>query len=116
MPNLVMDLCFGQLGYPYHANRDRHLRMTYKARATQMFTDVFILDQARYLYDLVPSIALMRDELPDSIQLFMRVCMDAIRRHAHSPSDPFVASALAGFSEAGFSTYEFAARETANVG
>ena len=96
-PNLIADLFIGQVGYPYHLNSNKHRRFSYQARTAEMFTDVFIFDQARYLYDMVPDIALLPGELPDSTQLFMRICMDAIRKHANTIADPFSACSLAGF-------------------
>lgn len=97
LPNLIIDLCFGQLGYPYHTNCKKHKRFKYQARATPMYTDVFVLDQLRYMYDLVPNIAMLKGEgLPDSTQFFIRICLDAIRRHANSGQDPFWACALTG--------------------
>jgi hypothetical protein len=59
MPHLIADLCLGQVGYPYHTNANRLLRLTYQAKQTPMLTDVFVLDQARYLYDLVPPVSLL---------------------------------------------------------
>ncbi len=59
-----------------------------------MFADVFIFDQARYLYDLVPYFGLLRDELPDSLQMFLRICMEGIRRHASTEYDPFRSATL----------------------
>jgi hypothetical protein len=113
LPNLIADLCIGQSGYPYHANIEKSLRLSYQAKTNQMFTDVFVFDQARYLYDLIPSVHLFGDQLPPSIQILSRVCMDGIRRHAHyGCPDLFRGCALAGIGENGYSVHIPPDRET----
>lgn len=103
LPNLIADLCIGQSGYPFHTNVEKMMRITYTAKATPMLTDVFIMDQARYLYDLIPAIPLFGEELTLPLQMVIRVCMDGIRRHAHySCPDLFRGCALAAIGEEGF--------------
>jgi hypothetical protein len=63
-PNLVTDLFMGVYGYPYHVNVEKLRRIEYTAKLTPMYTDVFVLDQCRYMYDLVPTIEFFRDGLP----------------------------------------------------
>jgi hypothetical protein len=112
MPNLVADLCFGQSGYPYHTNVAKLLRLTYTAKVTPMLTDVFVLDQCRYLYDLVPSPSLFGQELPFPVQMVLRICIDAIRRHAHSGiGDLFWGSGLASIGEDGFTVVNWPPRQ-----
>src|SRR5436190_23217297 len=112
LPNLITDLLLGVYGYPYHTNLGRLLRLSYTAKATRMYTDVFVLDQCRYLYDLVPTLALIGDGLPLERQLPIRICMNLIRRHAHeSCRELYRGSALAGMDEQGFNVFAWPERE-----
>ena len=82
--NLLTDLFIGLYGYPYHANLKKHVRFKYKAegRATWMYSDVFVLDQARYFYGLMPTLSVVGEELEFGLQLALRVGMHLIRLHA----------------------------------
>ena len=80
-PNLVVDLLVGVYGYPYHVNLERLRRLEYCAKQTTMYTDVFVLDQCRYMYDLVPTLSMFGGSLPIERQFQIRICMSLIRRH-----------------------------------
>ncbi len=116
-PHLIADLCIGQIGYPYHSNVEKLKRYKYTAKQTPMYSDVFILDQARYLYDLVPALPFLDKELDIQDQLVMRVCMDIICRHAYnSCASIFYGCALADFfGGEGFTIPKFMERETIEV-
>ena len=76
-----------------------------------MFCDLFVLDQCRYLYDLVPALPLFGTDLPLSLQMVLRICMDGIRRHGHCIAlDLFKGSFLAGAFEGGFRSYSWPER------
>jgi hypothetical protein len=76
-----------------------------------MFSDVFVFDQARYLYDLLPTLMLFDTGLSTAKQLVLRVYMDAIRRHSHFGCfDLFQGADLAAQGEGGFTYWEPAAR------
>jgi hypothetical protein len=112
LPNLIVDLLVGIYGYPYHNNSKNLLRVKYTAKTTPMYTDVFIFDQSRYLYDFVPSIPLFVSNMNRPRQIISRVCMDAIARHSfYDYSDLFKGSFLACLGEGGFSTYPWKDRE-----
>jgi hypothetical protein len=111
LSNLVTDLLIGVYGYPYHANVQKQQRIEYIARKTPMFCDLFVMDQCRYMYDLVPALPLFGRRLPLSLQLALRVCIDGIRRHGHCIGlDIFVGSFLAGAFEDGFRSYSWPKR------
>jgi hypothetical protein len=62
LPNLITDLLLGLYGFPYHVNVQKLQRFAYKAKETVMFTDILVLDQARYMYDLLPTLPLFNTE------------------------------------------------------
>jgi hypothetical protein len=113
LPHLITDLLLGLYGYPYHTNTRKLDRIAYKAKDTVMFTDLFVLDQARYLYDLLPTLPFFEETFPVPQQLVLRVCMDAIRRHAHfGCPDLFYLSDLAASGEKGFAYHQPPRRES----
>jgi hypothetical protein len=115
LPNLIADLLIGLYGYPYHNNTKKLLRVAYKAKKTVMFTDAFVLDQARYVYDLLPTLPFFETKFSIQHQLALRVCMDAIHRHARfGCPDLFWGCALASMGEEGFTYWSPPKRE--NIG
>ncbi|MDL4840356.1 hypothetical protein [Aquibacillus rhizosphaerae] len=85
MKNLIIELIIGQYGFPYIANAKTQLSLKYKAKETWMYSDVFVLDQSRYLYDLIPSIDLFSDFFNQDLfdQIKIRVCIDLILKNHH---------------------------------
>jgi hypothetical protein len=79
-PHLLADLLLGLYGFPYHCNVSKQRRWHYVAagKVTPMYLDVFVLDQARYFYDLVPTLGervgissrsrLTASHVPDDVQ------------------------------------------------
>ncbi len=113
LPHLITDLLTGLYGYPYHANTRKLSRIAYQAKDTVMFTDLFVFDQARYLYDLLPTLPFFQDAFSVPEQLILRVCMDAIRRHSHfGCTDLFQGSDLAARGEEGFNYWFPPSRES----
>lgn len=113
LPDLITDLLAGLYGYPYHTNTRKLDRIAYKAKDTVMLTDVFVFDQARYLYDLLPTLPFFEEAFPIPQQLVLRVCMDAIHRHSQfGCSDLFQGADLAALGEEGFSYWSPPVRES----
>jgi hypothetical protein len=112
MPNLMVDLLMGLYGYPYHTNINSLLRLSYTAKTRPMYADVFVFDQARYLYDLVSPLSLFKPELSFGEQLVLRICMDAINRHSYYGYPKiFRGAALACIGEEGFGVFKWPARQ-----
>jgi hypothetical protein len=112
LPNLVVDLLVGVYGYPYHVNLAKLKRMEYTAKETPMYIDVFVLDQCRYMYDLVPTLSMFGDHLPVDRQLQIRMCMNLIRLHTEGACwDLFHASALARAEIRDFPLYSWPERK-----
>lgn len=113
LPNLITDLLLGLYGFPYHANVQKIERFAYKAKETVMFTDILVLDQTRYVYDLLPTLPLFDTDFNLPQQLVLRVCMDALHRHCHyGCKDLFWGCALASTGEEGFTFWLPPARES----
>ena len=57
-PNRVLfiDSVINQLSYPMHYVADKSLRLSYTAKTKQMFTDLILFDECRYIYDWIPAI------------------------------------------------------------
>ena len=112
LPNLIVDLLLGIYGYPYHTNLSQLRRISYCAKKTTMLSDVFILDQCRYLYDLVPTLPLFGHELPLGYQLLIRICLDLIGRHTRdSCSNLYRGASLASLGEKVVPTHSWPDRE-----
>jgi hypothetical protein len=113
LPNLIADLLLGLYGFPYHTNVQKLQRFAYKAKETVMFTDIMVLDQARYMYDLLPTLPLFDMKFSLSQQLVLRACMDSLHRHCHyGCKDLFWGCALAGMGEDGFTFWLPPVRES----
>lgn len=54
--SLLFDVVINQLSYPLHSNTGQSCSFQYCAKQTQMFTDVILLDECRYLYEWLPTI------------------------------------------------------------
>lgn len=77
--NLVFDMLINQLSYPMHYNTRSIIRRQYQAKKTKMFTDCFIFDEARYIYEWLPTIDLINnafDNIPQ--QLTYRFALDGL--------------------------------------
>lgn len=113
-PHLLADLLLGLYGFPYHCNVAKQRRWRYVAtgNVTPMYLDVFVLDQARYFYDMVPTLPLLVDRLRFPDQWILRVCMDGIYRHtAEVCLEWFFASTLAERGVPGFKFHSLPKRE-----
>lgn len=82
MKNLIAELFFGLYGFPYVANSEKSFSLKYKAKDTWMYSNCFIFDQCRYLYDYIPSPDLFNTFFNGiHNQIVLRGCIDLIRRN-----------------------------------
>lgn len=82
MKNLLVELFIGLYGYPYIAHAGKSLSLKYKAKETWMYSNVFIFDQCRYLYDFLPTLDLWENFFQNlANQVIIRGCIDGIRRN-----------------------------------
>jgi len=91
MKNLFVELLVGLYGHPYIAHAGKSLSLKYKAKETWMYSDVFIFDQCRYLYDFLPTLDLWQSFFQNwTKQVIVRGCIDGIRRnHLHLNTELF---------------------------
>lgn len=85
MKNLLIELIIGLYTFPYINNASAHKSIKYKAsgKKTWMYSDVFIFDQCRYMYDILPSLELTKEFAKTEnwpIQVLIRCCIDEIKR------------------------------------
>ena len=77
--NLLLDVLINQLAYPFHSNTKRNLRYQYKAKSTQMYTDVSVYDECRYIYDWLPAVNQVQKAFSDlSYQYVFRFALDGL--------------------------------------
>lgn len=82
MKNLLVELLYGLYGFPYLANTEQTLALKYNAKETTMFSNVFVFDQCRYLYDFLPTPDLWESFFYNyANQTIIRGCIDGIRRN-----------------------------------
>ena len=77
--NLLLDVLINQLAYPFHSNTKQNLRYRYKAKSTQMYTDVSVYDECRYIYDWLPAVNQVQKAFSDlSYQYVFRFALDGL--------------------------------------
>lgn len=54
--NMLFDVIINQLAYPLHYNICQNKRYLYTAKTTQMYMDVNIYDEVRYIYEWLPAL------------------------------------------------------------
>lgn len=77
--NLFFDLIINQMSYPMHYNTDFIKRYKYKAKKTNMYMDILVLDECRYIYEWLPTIHLIKNAFRDlSWQYTFRFALDGL--------------------------------------
>lgn len=79
--NIVFDAIINQLTYPLHFNPEPCLRLLYKAKEKEMYTDVSFYDECRYVYEWIPAIHQIISAFDNkSWQYVFRFCIDGLIR------------------------------------
>lgn len=84
---------FAQLAFPSHGNIKQAERFHYVAegKSTQMFMDVMVFDECRYVYDWMSGVHMLTDDWRDlSQQLTFRFALDAIAKDNRWYGDDFL--------------------------
>lgn len=80
-PNIgiVLDVIINQFAYPLHYNSKAIRRYKYKAKQTEMFLDVIVLDECRYIYEWLPSLHQIKHAFTNlSWQYVFRFALDGL--------------------------------------
>lgn len=81
----LTQLLVTQITIPYFLNIEKTKRWTYKAKETQMYTDLFIFDECRYVFDWMPTINMLEFNLNNiDIELSYRLILDSIAKNLHN--------------------------------
>lgn len=110
----IIGLLFGQLTVPYHINVKETKRWTYKSKETKMYTDMFVMDECRYIYDMMPTIDMIENTLLDiDYQLCYRFALDGlVKNQLNYNNELFFGNAIVGRDIKGFEESIFSERKT----
>ena len=77
--SLFYDVVINQLTYPLHSNSDKCQSYKYCAKSTDMFTDLIVYDECRYLYEWLPAIHQIENAMKNkSWQYIFRFALDGL--------------------------------------
>lgn len=100
----IVGLLLGQLSVPYHINVQKSSGWVYKAKETNMYTDLFVLDECRYIYDMMPTIDMITNRIENMApQVCYRFALDALdKNHIRYNPELFYGNAVIGVNHNGF--------------
>jgi len=79
---LFLDLIVNQFAYPLHYNSEAIKRYEYIAKETNMFLDIIVLDECRYIYEWLPTIYQISNAIKNkSWQYIFRFALDGLVKH-----------------------------------
>lgn len=104
----VIGVLMGQLMVPYHVNVKETKRWSYKGKSIRMFTDMFVFDECRYIYDMMPTIDMIINSLEDlDYQICYRFALDSLNKNQFLYNNEyFVGNAVIGKNHKGFENPE----------
>ncbi|WP_370828550.1 hypothetical protein [Fournierella massiliensis] len=89
-PSLFFDIVINQLAYPMHSNTSRSNSYLYCAKSTDMYTDVLVFDECRYIYEWPPAIHQIKNMISNkSWQYTFRFALDALVKQRMNYSNEF---------------------------
>ena len=102
--DILFDVVFNQLAYPFHANTKAIKRYRYCAKKTNMYTDVTVLDECRYIYDWLPALHQLKSAFSNlSWQYTFRFALDGLIKTRYNYNNEFFfKGAVIPSSEVGF--------------
>ena len=84
---LVANLLYGQLANPSFPVINKLLRVRYTSKYNKIFSDVFIFDKCKYVYDQFPTIEGACHSISEpTLQMVYRMALDGLRKHLASVS------------------------------
>ncbi|WP_374459573.1 hypothetical protein [Chryseobacterium taeanense] len=86
----LKDILIGQLTSPYFYNVDFTKRWIYRAKKTDMFMDLIVYDECRYIFDWMPTLDMFEEGVKDwNRQLSLRFAMDSITKQRRWYNEEF---------------------------
>ena len=80
--SMVTGLLYGQMAYPSFPVVDKLLRLSYTAKKGQIFSDVFIFDKCRYVYEQFPTVHNSSFAIFDlHQQMVCRMVVEGLHKH-----------------------------------
>lgn len=110
--NILFDVLINQLAYPFHSNTKQNLRYRYIAKSTQMFTDISVYDECRYIYDWLPALHQIKEAFSDiSYQYVFRFALDGlVKTRQNYNNEFFFQGSVVSDEIKGFSPHQLAKR------
>lgn len=110
--NILIDLIINQLAYPFHCNTSKVKRYKYCAKSTQMYTDINVYDECRYIYEWLPALHQITATFDNpSCQYIFRFALDGLVKSRINYNNEFFFQGAVIPNIEGFMYHEMADRE-----
>ncbi len=113
---ILFDIVLNQMSYPFHTNTKAVKRYRYCAKKTNMYTDITVLDECRYIYDWLPALHQIQSAFSNlSWQYVFRFALDGLIKTRYNYNNEFFyKGAVVPSSEEGFENITMKEREIIN--
>lgn len=110
---ILFDIVLNQMSYPFHTNTKSVRRYRYCAKKTNMYTDITVLDECRYIYDWLPALHQIKSAFSNpSWQYIFRFALDGLIKSRYNYNNEFFyKGAVIPSSEEGFENIKMKERE-----
>ena len=102
---LFFDLIINQIAYPMHYNAEAIRRYSYTAKKNEMYLDITVLDECRYIYDWLPAVHQVQSAFSNySWQYVFRFALDGLVKNRLNYNNEFffqgsvISNDIEGFS------------------
>lgn len=88
--NLFFDLIINQIAYPMHYNAEAIRRYSYVAKQKEMYMDITVLDECRYIYEWLPAVHQVQSAFNNrSWQYVFRFALDGLVKNRFNYNNEF---------------------------
>ena len=88
--SILFDIVLNQMAYPFHTNTRAVKRYRYCAKKTNMYTDITVLDECRYIYDWLPALHQIKSAFSNpSWQYVFRFALDGLIKSRYNYNNEF---------------------------
>ena len=111
--SLFIDVIINQLAYPLHSNAEKSRSYQYCAKNTDMFTDLLVFDECRYIYEWLPAIHQIENAMRNkSWQYIFRFALDGlVKQRINYNNEFFFQGSVITKNEIGFGAKKRKIRE-----